>query len=260
MSRRRRILGIDLGGAASPTTGYALLGGAGVPELVAAGRPLKSANPADAEERLLALIDDWQPDVVAIDAPLTLPPCLSCPSYCRGPGELCELGSARWMWDQGRNPVAQRPCEVVLEGLVQGIRPIPTMQLGVITARAVVLARRLANRGSVPSVLERGEILEVYPRATLTQLQVGDNELRPRDKGEAPDAYRARVRSRLRTRIGQLDEHASELRNGHVFDALIAAYTGWLGPKGLQQPPDGFNLSSGWIWFPKTTALDAAAP
>jgi hypothetical protein len=38
---------------------------------------------------------------------------------------------------------------------------------------------------------------------------------------------------------------------GHALDAVIAAYTGWLGPDRLEQPPESFNLASGWIWFPR---------
>ena len=50
------------------------------PRLVAADHPGKAASPQAAETTLLTLIDDAGPDVVAIDAPLTLPPCLTCPS------------------------------------------------------------------------------------------------------------------------------------------------------------------------------------
>lgn len=66
-------------------------------------------------------------------------------------------------------PVAQRPCEVELEKRVNE-RPLPTMQLGVLTGRAVALTRRLRARGKPPCSIERQEILEVYPRATLRRL------------------------------------------------------------------------------------------
>lgn len=248
-----RSLGIDLGGASSDTTGYAVLEAGDRPKLLAAGRPSKGSNPREAEQRLVDLIDEWQPAVVAIDAPLTLPPCLTCPSYCRGPGELCELGAANRLWDRNWNAVSQRECELHISDHLHE-RPLPTMQLGVITARAVALANRLATRGTPPSVMERGEVLEVYPKATLRQLAVSNPSLAPRQKGEEPDAYRKRVLSALAQRIDNLGAHADALQSGHVFDGLIAAYTGWLSPTGLQPPPDNFNVASGWIWYPHHSA------
>lgn len=249
----RRALGIDLGGASSATTGYAVIEGESRPGLTAAGRPAKSTSPQQAEERLLALVDEWRPTVVAIDAPLTLPPCMTCPDYCQGPGELCELRAAQQMWAAGRNPVSQRACELAIEERV-GERPLPTMQLGVITARAVAFARRLANRGRPPSVLQRGEVLEVYPRATLRRLGDNDPQLLPRQRDEAPGHYRARVITGLSRRIDGLHAQSEITANGHVFDAVVAAYTGWLAPDGLEAPPEGFNIASGWIWVPAQPA------
>lgn len=248
----RKVLGIDLGGAASATTGYALLGGSASPSLLRAEKLEKGTSPRQAEDALLALLDDAGPDLVAIDAPLTLPPCLTCPSYCRGPGELCELQAAREMWDAGWNPVSQRPCEKVLQDEVDE-RPMPTMQLGVITGRAVAFARKLATRGQAPSILERQEVLEVYPRATLSRLSKQTPSLAPKHKDEADEVYR----ERLVRGFGQLidiGDHAPALANPHVLDGLIAAYTAWLAPEGLEPPPKGFNVASGWIWFPKLHA------
>lgn len=49
-----------------------------------------------------------------------------------------------------------------------------------------------------------------------------------------------------------LDGGVDEFRRDHAFDALIAAYTGWLAPDGLEPPPADFNAAAGWIWLPKT--------
>jgi hypothetical protein len=88
------------------------------------------------------------------------------PELLPSPGSDCELTAARAMWDHEHNPVTQRPCEIELESSV-GERPMPTMQLGVLTARAVAFTRRLRVRGRPPCSIERGEVLKVYPRATL---------------------------------------------------------------------------------------------
>ena len=153
------------------------------------------------------------------------------------------------MWAAGHNPVSQRACEIHVQEEV-GERPLPTMQIGVITARAVAFARGLVNRGAAPALMQRGEILEVYPRASLRRLASHDPELRPRDKHEDHSAFRARVLGALSAEVDRLDDFPAALANGHVFDAVIAAYTGWLGPDGLEPPPAGFNLASGWIWVP----------
>jgi predicted nuclease with RNAse H fold len=181
---RRRVLGIDLGGASSRTTGYAVIEGVRRPLLRAAGEQPLARPPAKAEHELLELIDRVGPEVVAIDAPLTLPPCMTCPSYCRGPDpELCELEAAREMWRRGSNPVIRRLCEVTAKNMIENLDPKPTMGLGIITARAVTLVRKLSVRGTAPTSIERGEVLEVYPRATLSRLASGDRQLGPKTRG-----------------------------------------------------------------------------
>lgn len=55
--------------------------------------------------------------------------------------------------------------------------------------------------------------------------------------------------------IDHLSEHQAGLVSVHAVDALVAAFTGWLHPSGLEAPPPGFNLASGWIWaLQKTVA------
>ena len=121
-----RTLGIDLAGVTG-ATGYALIEEEEGARLGEAGLiPVKGA-PIQGEERLLDLIDRLAPDRIAIDAPLTLPPCLTCPSYCRGPGDLCELQAAREMWSEGSNPIIRRHCEVAARQRIAGLDPKPTM-------------------------------------------------------------------------------------------------------------------------------------
>ncbi|MHB8660144.1 MAG: DUF429 domain-containing protein [Solirubrobacteraceae bacterium] len=215
-----RVLGIDLGGAASPTTGYAVLTGVARPILEEVGRMPKAKSPCESEDALLHLVDSVAPTVLAVDAPLTLPPCLTCPSYCRGPGSECELAAARKMWEAGQNPVTQRPCEVALKQAV-GERPLPTMQMGVLTARAVALSRRLRSRGRPPSSMERGEVLEVYPRATLRRLAASDHRFAAAGKGKLTETERALALEAFCDLIDGIDTQSSDLRADHAFDALV---------------------------------------
>jgi predicted nuclease with RNAse H fold len=256
LAPQRSVLGIDLAGPSSAKTGYALIQGGESPYLIEAGALPVADSPLDAEVALLDLIDGQHPDVLTIDAPLTLPPCLTCPSHCRGPGaDLCELQSAREMWERGSNPVSRRPCELEAKEMIPRLDPKPTMGLGAITARAVALVRKLENRGEPPASITRREVLEVYPRATLARLGNRDPHLEPRRRGEEEIAYRRRVIAGLEGDVVGLrgvTERRSALESSpDVLDAVIAAYTGWLAPGGLEEPPDDFNLASGWIWFPK---------
>jgi predicted nuclease with RNAse H fold len=263
VARERCILGIDLGGASSNTTGIVVLRGRDRPTVQEANILARGAGPAEAEQNLLGLVDEWKPDVVAIDAPLTLPPCMTCPPFCRGPGVECELRAAQEVWDAGGNPVSQRLTELHLRTALPTIKPppLPTMQMGVLTARAVAFARRLSARAFVPGAHQPAQLLEVYPRATLHQHGSAEPSLGPRAPNEADEAYAVRVVDGFEPRIDGIDPYRPRLvqREHHVLDALVAAYTGWLSPSGLQQPPPGFNTSTGWIWFPKVDAIPADA-
>ncbi|MFN8113179.1 MAG: DUF429 domain-containing protein [Solirubrobacterales bacterium] len=243
-----RVLGLDLAGVTG-STGYAVLEGAQNPTLTKAGVLPLAKTPVAAEDDLLQLIDDVAPTRIAIDAPLTLPPCLTCPPYCRGPGAGCELEASRSMWEVGSNPVIRRQCELKLKELIPGSDPKPTMGLGVITARAVALMRKLETRGIPPASASRGEVLEVYPAATL--LRLGHHDRPPR---EAPaDTKAVFYESVIGALPSVVSAELSAICTGSddAFDAFLSAYTAWLYPGGLEHPPADFNVASGWIWFPR---------
>ena len=63
--------------------------------------------------------------------------------------------------------------------------------------------------------------------------------------------FRSKVLRSLDSEIAALGEAAECRTDGHAFDALIAAYTGWLAPGGLDSPTASFNAASGWIWVPR---------
>ncbi len=248
-------MGIDLGGARMATTGVVLLEGSARPHVIAA-QTLPRANTAErAERHLLEVIEDAQPDAVAIDAPLTLPPCLTCPAFCRGPGaDLCELQAARDVWEHGGHPVTERLCEVRLrEELDSG--PLPTMRIAQIAARGATLARRILAGGTRLGAPGRVRVLEVYPYATLNRLGQESSGLRPQASGEDDLAFGERILASLSPHVDGLGEHAAALRDRHALDALVAAFTGWLDPDELEAPPEGFNQASGWIWLPRPSAL-----
>jgi predicted nuclease with RNAse H fold len=247
--RGTRTLGIDLAGVTG-ATGYAMIDEDQGPRLCEAGLVPVKGSPLAAEERLLGLIDRLEPDRIAIDAPLTMPPCLTCPPYCRGPGELCELQAARQMWEGGSNPVIRRPCEVEAKERITGLDPKPTMGLGIITARAVSLVRKLGGRGTPPCSIVRGELLEVYPAASLRQLGATGRPPREAPHVERQAFYEAVV-TELSEEIAGVEDEPQCTSDDDVFDALIAAYTGLLYPDRVEAPPESFNLATGWIWVPE---------
>lgn len=247
----RRVLGIDLGGALQRTTGYAVLRGVRRPKVVDVGVLTKSKSAEAAERLLLELIERSDASLVAVDAPLTLPPCLVCPSNCLGPdSELCELRSSQLVWAEGGNPVTERLCEVKLRAEIGGGGPLPTMRIGQIAGRGVALARRLRARRAERGAIGGPELIEVYPAASLHRL--GWTKRPSSSAGEAAvHRFRGRVLKSLGDEIAGLRDYQECRDDGHIFDALIAAYTGWLAPDGLQAPDDGFNAASGWIWVPR---------
>lgn len=247
----RTVLGIDLGGALQATTGYAVLTGKRKPRVLAAG-VIKKAKSADvAEDRLLDLLGGHKPDLVAMDAPLTLPPCLSCPSFCQGPGlDRCELESARLIWEAGGNPVTERLCEVQLREEIRGGKPLPTMRIGQIAGRGAALARRLRAQKAEQGQAHGPELIEVYPTASLKRWGLPDKPAVK--KGEkAQRSYRRKILKTLDHRISGREKFPQCVNDGHVFDGLIAALTGWAWPDELEGPGEDFNAASGWIWLPR---------
>ena len=232
------------------TTGYVVLDGDQRPRITDAGRLPKGKSADEAERRLLGLVEDTRPTLIAIDAPLTLPPCLTCPAYCRGPGKgLCELRAADAVWEAGGNPVTERLTEVRLRPELD-TGPLPTMRIGQIAARGVALARRILAGGTRLGPPGAVEVLEVYPYASLARLGQRDPRLSPRGKEEEHEVFAGRVLEALGEEVEGVEERGDVLLATHGLDALVAAYTGWLSPDGLEQPPSGYNVASGWIWLP----------
>jgi len=252
----RTVLGIDLAGVTGKT-GYVALTGSDRPRLTKSGLVKREKqNPKEGERRLRELVDSVRPNIVAIDAPLTLPPCTTCSASCQGPGDGCESEEARKLWDAKWDPLTRRSCERELRERVQGVNPGQTMgQIGTITARGVAFARSLkAKNPSLGPTHQVDLVLEVYPAATLLQLGMCGRPAKNADPKQRSIFY-GKTADELAREINGLDEESKCRSDDDVFDALIAAYTGWLHPDGLEQPPSGFDQESGWIWFPKAKAV-----
>lgn len=260
-------LGVDLGGGKGKNTAVALLrrderGGARV-------RYVGTRNPAGEpfyDGPLIDFIEQHRVGgLVAIDAPLTRTTCVRCRlDRCLGLQD-CPDPVIGWFRTKGRDmvlgdearrangkppttPYTQRACEVVLRR-EHGILPRETFGqgMGPLTARAHYLCRALEQDFEL-----NRNMIEVYPKATLHMLFGADRARR----------YKRFVDT-WRTRAEMLEELSQHLRfdvwregclqNDHCFDAVIAAYTGYLWAVEEWELPqsdrDVFS-TDGWIWFP----------
>jgi len=97
-------------------------------------------------------------------------------------------------------------------------------------------------------------LIEVYPKATLTQLFTARTT-----RGYKRSAGSPQTRLDMLNALGDLTfapgawrQHA--LDNDHKFDAVICAYTAYLWSRGAcLEPTDQIVRDDGWIYFPAKT-------
>jgi hypothetical protein len=303
----RTFIGVDLGGGKGKTTAIARLrvaeptsSGSGSPQGPANGNGLVDAPEIIVED--LGAHGPWYDEqlvdyalrhaegaVLAIDAPLTLTACVRCTlPACPGVSQ-CEVPTVTWFRERTSNqnpggdrtqrkprytPYTQRATEVILHEDF-GITPRETLGqgMGPLTARMAYLRRALSGVYTLNQ-----NLLEVYPKATLTQLfpDAVPEKPTPDSRGNgARIVYRdgngqavrllggqaqttqsqvARLYKRsghaLPTRTRVLEELPGlrfgpgqwrewAVQNDHQFDALICAYTAYLWTRdGWELPPD----------------------
>ena len=237
----RMVLGIDLGGAVTKSTGFALLASNGKkPKLVELGVLPRAKTPEEGEATLVERIEGQPVCVLAVDAPLNLPPCMVCNRCSAASPEECREDEARRVWGLGGHPLTQRLCEKELNGEFDGTRPQRTMGLGLITARGVALKRRFDSNGFDPMP---GTLIEVYPYGTLRRLGWQTKKL-----GQSAEAFRRSVLKKLRS---EMDLGSANVDSMHEVDALTAAYTAWLHSRGeTSNEPADWPEEAGWITLP----------
>jgi hypothetical protein len=266
------ILGVDLGGGKGKKTAAATLrvdqrSGATVVDIAprAGGAPLY-------DQGLLALLRGYgDGTLVAIDAPLTLPPCLRCQVVvCPGQADCVDAAVVRMRsavaahgTGDDRNsrrgkpqitPYTQRATELHLL-LERGIVPREALGQGTgpLAARAAHLTRALADRFRLNE-----NLIEVSPKATLAALGFTRPTRKHLHEREARAEALESLAPDLRFGPGVWREHC--VQNDHLFDAVIAAYTGYLWARdGWQdrEAPDDGRTGEGWIWVPP--AIEATA-
>jgi predicted nuclease with RNAse H fold len=170
------------------------------------------------DPEIIATIDEIQPAVVAIDAPLSLPKGLCCLE------EGCSCGQAL--------PSAGRACERELARL-----GIPCF----FTSKRSIIKRMVYRAIALQQRLSRHQVIEIYPYATKVRL-FG----KPIPKKTTPAGLEF-LRQRLTALIPGLERE--RLKSHDLCDALIAAYTGYLYSQGLAEPVG--DAEEGLIFIPK---------
>ena len=145
-------------------------------------------------------------------------------------------------------PYTQRATEVVLHEDFK-ILPRETLGqgMGPLASRGSYLLRALAGTHTLNE-----NLIEVYPKATITQLFTPRLAGRYKRSADSP-----RTRLEILNRLTDLSFapgawREDGLANDHKFDAIICAYTAYLWWQGrCERPTSDVVLQDGWIWFPK---------
>jgi hypothetical protein len=276
-----KVVGIDLGGARGKTTAVCELSAASGQALVARAstRSFASSEPwvdSTLWEYLATLGDNA---AIAVNAPLTAPACVRClVPVCPGVAS-CVDPAVIWLRSEGER-LAERAASEEAAGAGHSVAPAarpklrlhpylhratevvltyereiwPTAWLGggqgPVAARAAHFRRRLAACGIVLGK----NLIEVSPRATLTAL------LGRGARGYKRDADAWQTRAKVLDQLPDLGFSPSSrlareetLRNDHVFEAVIAAYTGFLWARDGWETPAASGevwLDDGWIHTP----------
>lgn len=217
-----RILGLDLtnGPARASTAALLAWGGEGEATLLAL-----ADRRTDAE--LLALAQEWDPVLVAIDSPLSLPLGLDCldpahPCTPTGPG-------------QGRASERALSREGIASYYTTKRSPIKPM---IARARQLAAAWEAAGRRAI----------EIYPYGSKVRLW---------GKGlphKASPAGRTLIQTRLATLVHSLVDPAARLYTHDELDAILGAYTGGLVLVGLADAVG--DPAEGVIWVPRRSDED----
>lgn len=216
----------------------------------------QSSEEQSSDDQLIAYLNGLEPEIIGVDAPLSLPPCVACrldicPTFSR-----CEEAPVRWMREEGKrfgksrfpSPYTQRPVDFLLRGKWQddAIVPFPVDEsFG--SSRAPLAARMQYLRRH----LEAETLLEVNPRLALSGI-ADQYDFNSRELRRARD-----VEDGLENRFTLLDKLSSPPRHPEIphlflynseisqlsqeltaFDALLCAWMAVYEGLGLLEEPE----------------------
>ena len=217
------ILGIDLGGCMSGNSAYALAryDGSDLKVLEHFKEP-KHTNHLECEDYLLKLLSKLKPDIICIDAPLSLPQALVEPSFQakdrEGKGEIL-------------NPYLFRHTDYFLYKEF-GLKPMPPAgdRIGRLTARCISFLHKLHYNGESINIDGKDVLIyEVYPKQIAQHLNLLPYKKTPQ-----------RTLSALGFETSVEDEH--------IIDALLCVYAGKKILQGNYIDADKETKQEGWCY------------
>lgn len=225
-----KVAGVDLSGRSTGRTAVVWLDGQPGRPAVANVQSVGFVGPSGDQNLVHALVDS-APQVVAIDAPLSLPHAVVC----------TDLACPRCFPDGQGASYTRRQLEfreVWTDHGYLSVAPMPIGMLGALAFRAMYL-RRMLLRAGIP------EVIETWPTGVCRSLE--------RRTGVAPapktDAWK---RSLLERELRQLELVSGGPAEPDELDAAAAAYAGWCYLT-EQAVPIAVAEDEGTIWLPLAT-------
>lgn len=201
-------------------------------------------------------------EVVAFNAPLSAPKCVSCNLVCPG-FEICTEEEILWMWQHRKerlqakkdlklfSPYTERCVEQWIASEIE--EPLyPQNAFGANMAPLFARARYLVRRLRLPSI-------EVFPKLSLWRigrsLSIQKSYLRfHKHAASGDEARKAILDALVKKNIAFLYEQDIRLmvKNAQAFDAFVCALTAVLKTKGqCIERPKRFPQDEAWIEVPK---------
>jgi hypothetical protein len=266
--KKIRFLGLSLGGGKTHRTHLAVIDYFIENDklfLTHLFRDLGEDARTSADTHLINLIKENSEDLhsLSTDFPLTSPKCMRCRLVCPGV-ENCKLEEIRWMWnhhdklDKKKRPnkIFTPYTERCVDQYLANESEIPLPQdhafgsnKAPLYARGFFLRKRLG----------RIKLFEVQPRLSVWRvgraLKISKVPLIFYKNSIEGEDYRQIILDKFTDKewlfiYSQDVRHM--VRDGFVFDSVMAAYTGFLNYKNLcEKPPKDFPKGEGWILHPK---------
>ena len=280
MPESKRFLGLELSGAKNQKTSLAVL--EYYPKekktfLLDVFDKVATHEDQTSDEALIELIEEEsqrdQPQILAVNVPLTLPPCITCSSKTCPAGKKCSSPSVLWIQQYLKklghkknhfprvNPVTpytQRPIEVWVRYQVFSELP-KTHQFDIDETLGGNKAPLTARMHYLKKHLKKVTCIETWPKLTISSMSKSLG-LQPR----VIHSYRlleqgAHFREEILIQIAKEFEifiYERDLRKLSTsltaFDAFICAFTALLWDRSeCVKVPKGFPEKSGWVYYPR---------
>jgi hypothetical protein len=235
----------------------------------------QSSREENSDDQLTAFVNELAPEVIGVDAPLSLPPCMECKISVCPSFSHCEVDSVRWMREQtsradGKtrypSPYSQRPVDFLLRGPWQ-----EGMEFPVDESFGASRAPLAAHMQYLKRHLHAENFLEVIPRLALAGIaeQYG---LYPREVRRARDveegaenrlAILEKMSEAAPSRVPHLFLYNAELvqlaQEISAFDALLCAWMALYKSLDLLETPE-FDPAWGYVAKPKLLKRDRPLP